>query len=41
VRNISKSQAKKWNQVSVKDLIHANIVFIQKTSINNLAKVMG
>jgi hypothetical protein len=39
-RNIQKVQAKKWNQVSTKDLIHNNVILIQKDSINNLARIM-
>lgn len=40
IRNIQKTIVKKWNQVSTKDLIHSNIIFIQQASMNNLAKVM-
>jgi hypothetical protein len=41
VRNIQKSEIKKWNQVSTKDLIHAHVVLLQKTSMANLAKARG
>lgn len=39
VRNIQKANVKKWSQVSTKDLIHANVVFIQQDAMNNLAKI--
>lgn len=40
-RNIHKSEIKKWNQVSTKDLVHANVVLLQQSSMINLAKVRG
>jgi ribosomal protein L4 len=39
IRNLQKANVKKWSQVSTKDLINTNIVFIQQDAMNNLAKV--
>ncbi|MDR0985510.1 MAG: 50S ribosomal protein L4 [Mycoplasmataceae bacterium] len=40
-RNIFKVIAKKSNQVSTKDVVHANFVISQQTALNTLAKVVG
>lgn len=37
--NIPKVTAKKWNQVSVKDLIHTNIVIVQEGSFAKIKEV--
>jgi large subunit ribosomal protein L4 len=38
--NINRVVVKKWNQVSTKDILHANFVIVQKQAMDNLTKVV-
>lgn len=39
--NIQRVNTKRWNKVSVKDLLHTNIVIIQESSINKMKEVFA
>ncbi len=39
--NLPKVNTKMWNQVSVKDVMHANVIIVQETALKNYKEVMA